>query len=272
MVTSSSCASARGLVDWSRVLSNALDVIFVQIGANVGPGAHDAVFSHAVHCGWRGVAIEPVPMYREKLVSNYERAWAANKSASPEPLRVHFLSQAVADYNGTSEIVVGLGGRQGEASRLVRNTHGWLRGPVPSTRKVSVNVTTLERVWSSLKGHVAEAASRVDLLVVDAEGEEVRILSRPLPHPRPTFVLYEHKHLSFKERGVVSAALRKQGYALLEHPGRPAVCPRYEVCHVTSSGKAHGGDLLYGLGDIPAGLGKHLQRAPAGWRSPIGFF
>lgn len=53
-------------------------------------------------------------------------------------------------------------------------------------------------------------------------------------------------------------------------PVRPIATDEKLNVNVTRRGSR--GDLLYGLEDAPAVLSKRLQKAPAGWPSPIGFF
>ena len=91
-----------------------------------------------------------------------------------------------------------------------------------------------------------------------------------LVHVRAVCV-YEHKHLTPRDRATVSARLHAQGYVLVEPPGRPKVCPISEVCHVTARGSAHGGDLLYGQREAVRSAG--LGAAPDGWRQrELGFY
>jgi hypothetical protein len=85
--------------------------------------------------------------------------------------------------------------------------HSWAR-----TNEVErVPVLTLARVWEELQrahGH----ASAVDLLVVDVEGSEARILGRELPWPRPRLIMFEHKHLQPKALLTINSSLEAQGY------------------------------------------------------------
>jgi hypothetical protein len=61
------------------------------------------------------------------------------------------------------------------------------------------------------------AISRLDLLVIDAEGWDWRILRQfDLKRVQPKLVLYEHQHLSASERAEAHQFLSEVGYGWAE--------------------------------------------------------
>ena len=53
----------------------------------------------------------------------------------------------------------------------------------------------------------------MDLLVVDVEGYEERVLAlQDMPHPKPRLVLYEMIHLKDDQRDKIDQRLKQQGY------------------------------------------------------------
>ena len=59
-----------------------------------------------------------------------------------------------------------------------------------SLRRATVNVTTLRHPWKQFM------PSKVDLLVVDVEGNEPRVFGHPLPTSRPSLVKDHRTYLS----------------------------------------------------------------------------
>jgi len=50
------------------------------------------------------------------------------------------------------------------------------------------------------------------ILVVDAEGQEERILCCALPKPLPRLILFEHEHLKGAVRTAIDDNLKRQGF------------------------------------------------------------
>ena len=92
-----------------------------------------------------------------------------------------------------------------------------------SLRRATVNVATLRHLWEQFK------PSKVDLLVVDVEGNEPRVFDHPLPRPRPRLVHFEHAHLSTQQRRSLHFKLISQGYEFKE-TGRPPLDKRRPTC------------------------------------------
>ena len=305
------CPPPTPLVSWQRYLPDVQNVTFVQVGANRGPGSHEAIWPYATGCGWRGIAIEPVNATFNLLRTNY--------APFPKVLPVHV---AISDYEGQARLTLARsafcphgecnhlgqavtilpGSVLGAASQrqlpclnmslLLQQSrsicqlgssfgcydnnriwvHGGCRGVfdvggrqvqcgtrgsddtrryecevplsmdiLPSSNRrgasapsETVRVLTLASIWRLLATHTGSHAAP-DVLVVDVEGEEPRLLRHPLPIPPPHLVLYEDKHLSPAQRKLIESSLRRQGFRWLA-----------DIKHAARrGGVAHDGDQLW---------------------------
>lgn len=201
------------------------ETTFVQIGANCGKNTFncavggDPIWSYATSCGWRGLAVEPVSYVFLELCKNYLR-W--------QP-RVLPLRAAVSDRPGVATI--GLGG--GETNKLMESRDRRRPG-----RNETVGVVSLVALWDHARRHLGRGTTErlVDVLAIDAEGQERRILGAalhgrggkgskgagkegsggvPLPRPLPSLILFEHAHLHGPDLLAIHAHLRAQGYERL---------------------------------------------------------
>jgi FkbM family methyltransferase len=195
------------------------DANFIQVGANCGKNTYgcavggDPIWPYATACGWRGVAVEPTSYVYLKLCKNYAR-WP----------RVQALRAAVSDEAGVGWIQLGAG----EMNKLIPASSppadpGHLAGHAGSPRtskpqrakrphrNESVPLLTLERLVRQ------SGLTRVDILVVDAEGAEQRILATvDLPYPRPSLILFERAHLQMSQKVAIDSRLRSQGYVWIK--------------------------------------------------------
>ena len=72
----------------------------------------------------------------------------------------------------------------------------------------NIVVKTLQQLWDDL-----QPLTRVDVLVVDVEGHEERVLAlQDMPHPKPRLILYEMIHLKDQQRDKIDQKLKQQGY------------------------------------------------------------
>ena len=144
---------------------------------------------YATACGWRGVAVEPISYVHRKLCDNYAR-WP----------RVRPLRAAISSTNGVATVTVG----RGEQNKLLGLTRAH-KGRNESTPQL-----TLEQLVRQ------SGLDRIDILVVDAEGAEDRILaSAQLPSPRPQLILFERTHLRHSQKQSIEGGLIAQGYTKL---------------------------------------------------------
>jgi len=180
-------------VKWENYLGKYLhDVNFVQIGGNCGTNLPDCavggdpIWEYATRFGWNGIVLEPVPKIFSKLTDNYK----------PYP-SVKPVQALVSNHSGVGRI--GGGGETSHEISLSRK------------KGVEVPTYTLQTLWKDVFG---ADKKKVDLLVVDAEGNEPKILSGKFPEPKPTLVLFEISSLQPEELDSIDRNLKKEGYVL----------------------------------------------------------
>ena len=163
------------------------DFYVIQLGGNVGlnVGGGDPVWEYVRPCHWSAAILEPQPHIFAQLQHNY--ADVAD--------RIQTLNLAVSNQRGNMSMRGG-----GETASLQTNQEG------------NIAVVTLADLWQRL-----QPLTRVDVLVVDVEGHENRVLQlQDLPSPQPRFVLLEIAHLSTEQRDGIDRALVRQGYVAVE--------------------------------------------------------
>lgn len=182
-------------VKWEDYLGKSLnDVTFVQVGGNCGTNLPDCavggdpIWEYATRFGWNGIVLEPVPHIFSKLAANYK----------PFP-SVKPVQALVSNHSGLGKIL-----DRAETSH-----------EISLSRKTGAEVPTytLESLWTDVFG---ANEKKVDILVVDAEGNEPRILGGKFPEPKPHYVLFEIANLPADQLDAIDANLQKNGYVLLE--------------------------------------------------------
>jgi len=182
-------------VKWEDYLGEDLsNVNFVQVGGNCGTNlpecavGGDPIWEYATRFAWNGIVIEPVPRIFEKLSENYK--------PFPSIKPVHCL---VSDHSGAGKII----------------DHSEISHEISLSRRngVEVETFTLVDLWKKKFG---SNEKKVDILVVDAEGNEPKILGGPIPEPRPRFVLFEISSLKAEELKSIDDNLHSYGYELVE--------------------------------------------------------
>ena len=179
-----------------RYLASATHVRFVQIGANCGRNTKscavggDPVWNYVQSCGWRGLAFEPVPGTFQKLCRNIAAIGG----------RVRPIRAVISNETGSAWMKINAR-NGGERSHVMPTPRS---GTEPSSLMQRIPSLSLHDVWSQ---------DGVDVLIVDAEGSEERILGySPLPTPLPQLVLFEHVYLSESQRARIDANLLSQGF------------------------------------------------------------
>ena len=243
------------------------NVYYVQVGANCGANVRrcalggDPIYEYATQCaGWSGVSIEPVMHTFGELQANY--------ASHPNVLT---LRAAIAEEGGTDRVPrLSALGKTSEKVSLSR----WSAGDDGGTsddgnssdgKWEAVPVLTLQQLWQHLR------PSKVDVLVVDAEGREPSILgtAADLPTPQPRLVLFEMSHLGKTQRALIDKRLRAQGYAKAStmHYAQRAARARYvrRAIHRESRGQRHPlceGELLNEF------LAEAVRLCSERWHSP----
>lgn len=168
--------------------------IFVEIGV-----ADFNTLVPLLHNGWRGVFVEPVPRYANKLRNEVR------------DLDAVVIEAAISDHNGHTPFLVAkpCGTWVDGISHVASATHmgtSLLKLPgneqfVEST--IEVPCMTLDSLLDSL------AIDHVDFMKIDVEGHEMNILKEYSWRVKPTSMKIEHKHI---DDAWMKHLLLKQGY------------------------------------------------------------
>ena len=179
-----------------RYLASANHVRFVQFGANCGRNTKscavggDPVWNYVQHCGWRGLAFEPVAGTFQELCRN-----VAAIGGRVRPLRAVISNET------------------GSAWMKINAPDGGERSHVMPAPQSGTEPSSLVQRTPSLSLHDVWSQDGVDVLIVDAEGFVERVLGySPLPTPLPQLVLFEHVYLSEPQRARIDANLLGQGF------------------------------------------------------------
>jgi len=186
------------------------DFFFIEIGANDGK-MHDFVFKRVNKQHWRGILVEPVGYYFERLKAHYagndhlilENAAIAEQDGTRVLYRVkEGLSYLPAWVNGL-----------GTFRQEVLLKHGWAIPDIHDCMvKEEVRCLTLA---SLLDKH---AVKKLDLLLIDTEGYDYEIIKQiDFNNMAPKIIVFEHKHLSAEDRADCEELLRKNQYIIARH-------------------------------------------------------
>jgi FkbM family methyltransferase len=182
----------------------------MQIGANDG-ATGDPLARWFDQTQWSGVLVEPIPHLAAALAKRY----AARKNIAVE-------RSAIGDEDGNAcmfRIAESPGAptwHQQLASfdRSVLLKH---RGAIPEIDSLVVEETVPVISVKTLLGR--HRMSRIDLLVIDTEGHDYRILKQfDLIAFAPTLVMFEHQHLDPAEKADAYKILSRAGYSWREVP------------------------------------------------------
>jgi len=195
-------------VKWEEYLQDLTNVTFVQVGGNCGMNTPrcavggDPIWEYATMFNWSGVVLEPVPRIFEELARNYK----------PYP-NIFPMRAMVSNHSGRGKIQYDMGFLHGETSKEIRPEDTPKRGT-----SVEVHTYTLQKLWEELLGQkrfsALQLAQRCDILVVDAEGNELKILSGKIPSPKPRFILFEVAHMESHVLKSIENNLAAQGYTV----------------------------------------------------------
>jgi FkbM family methyltransferase len=218
-------AGPRLLSEFSRAYPEAF---FIEIGSNDGE-QHDHLRPFILSSAWRGIMVEPVPYIFERL----RRAYGANDRIALENSAIgesdgalpffHVRDATAEERERLPDWYDGIGSFSRES--LLRHV---AEIPDIEQRIVQAEVETLS-FESLCRRH---GVDEVDLLVIDTEGYDWRILSSiDLGSRRPRLIVYEHFHLSAADRAAAAEHLRAHGYETMEE-GFDTFC--LDTAHVDS--------------------------------------
>ena len=189
------------------------EFFFIQIGANDGV-IYDPIFSSVKRYGWRGILVEPVPHYFQKLKQNY----AANTNLIFENIAISSEAEGAKDfyrigegYDFLPQWCHGLG----TFHREVLLTHRWA---IPNLEDYIVREKVHCIAWHTLlQRHHVET---VNLLVIDTEGHDHIILQQiDFARLKPRILIYEHQYIEAAERQSCETLLKAHGYRISKHLG-----------------------------------------------------
>jgi FkbM family methyltransferase len=196
----------------NRLLDGRRGVFFLQIGSSDGV-QNDPIRELILRNeSWSGIFVEPLKGPFEELKRNYGGS-----------ARFVFENAAVGMAEGTAKFFY----FPKDKVATLQNIPGWYeqvgsldreyllkRDPGLEPHIVSVEVECL-RIDRLLERN---RAPRVDLLHIDAEGHDYKILSQwDFAGHKPSVILYEHEHLSEAERRSARDLLARHGYRISRH-------------------------------------------------------
>jgi len=198
-------------VDWMLSRFEGRSCCFVQIGSNDGKNG-DPLYNWVLReRQWTGLLIEPIPYLFERLKANY---------AGRDGLK--FLNAAIAERRGRLilwSILPEAGPELGlpfwfdQLSSFDRGNLTRHFGPeiAPYLIEVDVPCVTLEEALDGA------GIGNVDIVHVDAEGYDPLILRQiDFKRIRPSFVLYEHKHMAPDAKDECRRMFTNNGYVVKE--------------------------------------------------------
>jgi FkbM family methyltransferase len=195
------------------------EAIVVQIGANDGT-AGDPLVEGFRKTRWSGLLVEPVPHLYEMLVARYRDR--------PE-IKMECVAISKCDGDAPLYRLRSIPGQTPEwfnqLATLDREVLLKHRSSIPEIDSLLVEerVRTV-RLDTLLARH---GISRIDLLVIDAEGHDLEILrTLDLTRFKPTLLMFEHQHLSEDDKQAAYALLKTAGYDFRQTPEGDAIAWR----------------------------------------------
>lgn len=217
---SSNCPNEHDVLDrFARVEK---DVCFIQIGAHDGK-SDDHLYSFVRSYGWKGILFEPVKELFDALSANYAGVAGIvleNKAVTSQSGMRPFYR--LADIDGQSPA---WHTQLGSFSKEVVLSHRW-QIPDIDARLVeeSVSCITVEKAMAD------HGFDRVDLLLVDTEGEDFNILqSINFGKIAPKMIIYERVHLSDNDLERCRSMLSSAGYRVKPLGGLNDIAVREDV-------------------------------------------
>jgi len=178
---------------------------FVQIGASnglsLGVKHGDPIYDYATKFNWAGIAIEPNPDTYLELAKNYKT------------YPVQALKLAVSDKDGTEKLKHNGGKPQKEVYDTIMLTSAEMS---TFSKTVDVEALSIQSLWQQ---YVAKNFQHVDILAVDVEGAEPKVLQGVFQEPKPQFVLFDYNYLNTKDYQAIVTNLEDQGYEYVSRDG-----------------------------------------------------
>ena len=186
------------------------DFFFVQIGSNDGV-IHDPLFQYINRYHWRGILVEPIDYYFDRLKENYKNnpQLVFEKVAISEKQEIRDFYRVKEGLDFLPAWSKGLG----TFYPHVLLKHRWM---IPKLKnyiiKERVSCISLKQL---LERHRVE---KIDLLMIDTEGYDCAIIKQlDFDIFKPNIIIYEHKHLKNRDKKFCEQLLTRQRYSLSRH-------------------------------------------------------
>lgn len=181
------------------------ELTFIQVGAFDGITG-DPLRKYIDKCGWKGVLVEPQARAVEKLLELYrdnKRIVILQAALDGEPGSRSFFT---VESQSAPSWARGLASFHSET--IVKHSD-LIPGLETMIREDTVECITFDKVLSCLPHE------QIDLLQIDAEGADARILSLfPFQRTQPAIIHWETKHFSKVQQEETLEMLHKRGYRL----------------------------------------------------------
>ena len=186
-----------------RMFEVGREFTFIQVGAFDGVST-DPLRKYIQTCDWRGVLIEPQPGPAAQL----QELYVGND-------RLTILQAAVDEKRGKRTLFTvesdsvpawARGMASFQRDNIVKNSY-LIPGVESMIKEITVNCITFDDVMEKI------ASADLDLLQIDAEGADGRILSLfPFSRVKPAIVHWESKNLHKQDQEEALDLLRGHGY------------------------------------------------------------
>ena len=185
------------------------EVFVLKIGANDGV-ASDPIADFLLNDRrYRGLLVEPIPLYAKMLSANYEgtgrfKIEQAAIAAEDSKTAMFYVEEKATDSKGQAipEWLRGVASldRAHVEKHLLPEMYG-------AIRETTVNCLSVASLLARNKVH------NVDLLQIDAEGYDYIVLRQfDFSITRPRLVIFERKHLLKEDESAAKAFMEQSGY------------------------------------------------------------
>lgn len=189
------------------------EAFFIEIGANDGR-INDNLRSSILSSRWSGIMVEPLPFVFERLRHNYarfSRVALENVAIADRDGQLPFYHLAHVD-DPKREHLPSWYDQLGSFSREVVLSHAYL---IPDIERRLVRTLVPCTTYEALcRKH---GVKDVDLVLIDTEGYDYEVIKHiDFKLHGPRMLVYEHYHLSAKDRAECRARIEKYGYETME--------------------------------------------------------
>lgn len=185
---------------------NKEDFFFIQIGAADGKSL-DPIYDWVMNSKAKGLLIEPLEYLFDRLLDTYERRPG-----------LKFLPAAIGEDDGDCDFYyleetktwTDLLGTFTMDPVVIRKLNETVPGIESRYKKCTVDMYTFKTALSIFDID----KSKIDFVVVDAEGQDYNILKQVFNECLPTAILYEEFNLKVEDKNSLRKLLKKSGYSL----------------------------------------------------------